>query len=369
MAQPTQSDEFQSSFHKSLRKPATNFAKHPDQCIDGLLPMPWNDDSSWCDLEVEYLQLQENPGEGEQSLRVVVKRLPKGSRAQFGLRDFPLKADKEISIRFLAKSPDYTPVTLSVVQKKPPYSGYFSQRIQPSAEWAVFEAVVPGEFTDPDTQLVFTFEQPGTFDLDNFRFERRKSLLAQIPEERLGNLLPSSSFPLGAAPPWVAHEFARVETGEITGPTGVPALVMDVRKQPGFARFEQSLRVGFRAVPGKPVTVRVSADIIDGDVEIALRAGVEKIWESPFGMATRMDKGWKTYEHKVELPLSPRGYYQLQIAFEGEGRVAIDRILVAQNDKVFALTGPVELALDSLQPYGLATDDEPFGIRLAPPAT
>jgi hypothetical protein len=132
---------------------------------------------------------------------------------------------------------------------------------------------------------------------------------------------------------------------------------MDVRKQPGFARFEQSLRVGFRAVPGKPVTVRVSADLIDGDVEIALRAGVEKIWESPFGMATRMDKGWKTYKHKVELPLSPRGYYQLQIAFEGEGRVAIDRIQVAQNDKVFALTGPVELALDSLQPYGLATDD------------
>jgi hypothetical protein len=64
---------------------------------------------------------RKTPAEGDQSLRVVVKRLPKGSRAQFGLRDFPLKADKELSIRFLAKSPDYTPVTLIVVQKKSPY--------------------------------------------------------------------------------------------------------------------------------------------------------------------------------------------------------------------------------------------------------
>ncbi len=49
--------------------------------------------------------------------------------------------------------------------------------------------------------------------------------------------------------------------------------------------------------------------------------------------------------------------------------MAIDRIQVTQNDKVFALTGPVELAMDLLQPYGLVTDDEPFGIRLAAFAT
>jgi len=364
-AQSPLPDEFQSSFNKPFRVPATNLDKFPSQRIAGMLPLPWNDDSSWCDLDVEYLQLKENPAEGDQSLRVVVKRLPKGSRAQFGLRDFPLQAGKEVRIRFLAKSPDYTPVTLAIAKKKPPYSTYFSQRIQPSAEWADFEVLVPGEFADPDTQLVFAIEQPGTFDLDNFRFERRKSLLAQIPEERLGNLLPSSSFPLGVAPPWVAHGFAKVEPGELLGPTGAPALVMDVRKQPGFARFEQSLRVGFRAVPGKPVTVRVSADLLDGDVEIALRAGVEKIWEAPYGTAAKMQKGWKTYEHKVELPVAPRGYYQMQIAFEGEGKVAIDRIQVAQNDKIFALTGSVELALDSTMPFGLATDDEPFGIRLA----
>ena len=206
-------DEFQSSFNKPLRKPATNLEKHPNQRIEGLLPMPWNDDSAWCDLEVEYLQLQENPAEGEQSLRVVVKRLAKGSRAQFGLRDFPLKADKEISIRFLAKSPDYTPVSLVVAQKKSPYKSYFTQRTQPSAEWAEYEVLVPGGMQDADTQLLFTIEQPGTFDLDNFRFERRKSSVADVSADNLGNLLPSSVFPLGAAPPWVAHGFGKVETG------------------------------------------------------------------------------------------------------------------------------------------------------------
>jgi hypothetical protein len=142
-AQAPLPDEFQSSFNKPFRVPAKNLEKFPNQRLAGMLPMPWADDSAWCDLDVEYLQLKENPAEGDQSLRVVVKRLPKGSRAQFGFRDFPLQAGKEVRIRFLAKSPDYTPVTLSVVQKKPPYSGYFSQRIQPSAEWAEFEAVVP----------------------------------------------------------------------------------------------------------------------------------------------------------------------------------------------------------------------------------
>ncbi len=64
-------------------------------------------------------------------------------------------------------------------------------------------------------------------------------------------------------------------------------------------------------------TVRVSANLLEGEAEIALRTGVEKIWESPWGMATMMEKGWRTYEHKVMLPVSPRGYYQLQIALEG----------------------------------------------------
>jgi hypothetical protein len=218
---------------------------------------------------------------------------------------------------------------------------------------------------DADTQLLFTIEQPGTFDLDNFRFERRKSSVADVSADNLGNLLPSSVFPLGAAPPWVAHGFGKVETGELTGPTGAPAMMLHVRKQPGFAGFEQSLRTAFRATAGQKVTIRVSANLLEGDAEIALRAGVEKIWESPWGTAAKMDRGWRTYEHKVMLPVSPRGYYQLQIAFDGSGRVAIYRIQVAQNDKVFALTGPVELALDAVQPYGLVTDDEPFGIRLA----
>lgn len=364
-AQSPLPDEFQSSFNKPLRTLRMNTEKFPDQRIAGMIPMPWKDDSSWCDLDVEYLQLKENPAEGDQSLRVVVKRLPQGSRAQFGLGEFPLEQGKEIRIRFLAKSPDYTPVTVGVWQKKPPFSSYFTQRIQPSAEWQEFDILVPGVFNDPDTHLLFSIQQPGTFDLDNFRFERRESKAALIPATRLGNLLPSSAFPLGAAPPWVAQGFAKSSVGELRGPTGFPALTLDIRKQPGFAPFEQSLRTGFRAAPGKPVKIRVSADLLDGEADIALRAGVEKIWEPPFGTSFKMQKGWKTYEHTIELPPAPRGYYQMQIAFEGTGKVAIDRIQIGQTDEVFALTGPIELALDSSALYGLAVDDEPFGIKLA----
>lgn len=358
-------DEFQSSFNKPLRSLRTNTEKFPEQKITGQLAMPWNDDSSWCDLDVDYSQLAENPGEGPVSQRVTVKRLPKGSRAQFGLKDFPLVPDKEARIRFLAKSSDYTPVTLGVGQKKPPYTSYFSQRIQPSAEWQEFEVLVPGGFDDPDTHLLFMIEQPGTFDIDNFRCERRDSQATALPPERLANLLPSSAFPLGAAPPWVAHGFGRQEAGTLRGPKGVPALVLDVRKQPGFARFEQSLKVAFRAAPGKPVTVRVSAGLIEGEAQIALRAGVEKIWEPPFGATFPMQKGWKTYEHKVALPPSPRGYYMLQIAFEGAACVAVDRVQVSQAGEPFALGGPVELAVDSAAPRGLFVGDEEFAIRLA----
>lgn len=365
LAQPAPPDNFQSSFSKPLRAVKGNTDRFPQQRITGIIPMPWNDDSAWCDLDVEYIPLKENPGEGDQSLRVVVTRLPKGSAAQFGIKDFPLELGKEIRIRFLAKSPDQTPVTLSVSQRKPPYQSYFSQRIQPSAEWQEFEALIPGVFSDAETQLHFKIEQQGTFDIDNFRMERRESKAALIPESRLGNLLPSSAFPLGAAPPWVAHGFARAATGEMTGPGGFPALGLDVRKQPGFARFEQSLRAAFRALPGKPVRFRVSAGLLSGEAEISLRAGVEKIWEPPFAATFKMEPGWKTYEHTVELPLAPRGYYQVQIAFEGAAQVAVDRVQLAQNAEVFALTGPVEIALDSSAPYGLAVDDEPFGVKLA----
>ena len=365
-AQTPPPEQFESGFNappfRSLR---ANTEKFPEQRIAGRMAMPWNDDSSWCDLDVEYIQLAENPGEGELSQRVVVNRLPKGSRAQFGLKEFPLLPNQEIRLRFLAKSPDYTPVTINVGQRKPPYTTYFAQVIQPSAEWQEFEVLVPGTFDDADTHLLFIINQPGTFDLDFFRAERRESQIAVLSEERLGNLLPSSAFPLGAAPPWVAHGFGNVAVGEMKGPDGAPALVVDVRQQPGFARFEQALRTGFRAMAGKPVTVRVSANLLEGDAQIALRAGVEKIWEPPFGAAFPMEKGWKIYEHTVELPIAPRGYYQMQIAFEGTGRIAIDRIQIAQNDQVFALTGPVELAVDSTANYGLVGEGEPFTIRLA----
>lgn len=364
-ADPAPPEQFSSSFNKPFRTPRQNLEKFPQQKITGLLAMPWNDDSSWCDLEVEYSQLRENPGEGDLSQRVVVTRLPKGSRAQFGLNDFPLLPGQDIRLRFLAKSPDYTPVTLTIQQRQPPYTSYFTQRIQPGAEWREYEILIPGEFDDANTQLLFNLEQTGIFDLDHFRSERRTSSVTSLAPERLANLLPSSAFPLGAAPPWVAHGFSRAETGELKGPTGVPALELDVRKQPGFARFEQSLSVAFRAAPGKPVTVRVSADLLEGEAEIALRAGVEKIWEPPFGTAMVMQKGWKTYEHTVELPRSPRGYYMVQIAFEGTAKVAIDRIQVSQDGAPFALTGPVELAMDATEPYGLFVGEEPFTIRLA----
>lgn len=342
-----------------------NTEKHPQQKIEGRLFHPFVDDSAWCDIEVEYSVLTENPGEGASSQRMVVKRVPKGSRAQFGLADFPLRPNEEILLRFLAKSPDSTPVTVNVMQRKPPYTTYFTQVIQPAAEWREFQILIPGMFDDAETRLQFGINQPGTFDLDHFRAERRESTALKIPEERLANLLPSSGFPLGAAPPWLAHGFASTEVGELRGPTGYPALVLNVRRQPGFARFEQSLRMGFRALPKKPLTVRVSANLLEGDMEISLRAGVEKIWESPFAGTFKLQPGWNVYEHTVELPPSPRGYYQLQIAFEGQGKAAVDRVQAAQGGGPFALAGPVELALDSTAPFGLAEEGEPFRIRLA----
>lgn len=346
-----------------FRMPTENRERFPDQRITGKIFAPWVDDSAWCDIEVDYQVLTENPGEGNSSQRITVKRLPKGSRAQFGLRDFPLNQNEEIRIRFLAKSQDMTPFTASVTQRKPPYTRYHSQRFQPANEWREFEFFVPGMFNDPETRFEFIIEQEGTLDLDHFRSERRQAEALKIPDDRLANLLPSSAFPLGAAPPWVVHGFGSVKVSELLGPHGTPALELEVRRQPGFARFEQSVRTAFRALPDHPVTVRISARLLEGECQIALRAGVERIWEAPFGMSTEMIRGWRTYEHTVQLPISPHGYYQVQYAFEGEGRVAIERVQISQAGEPLALTGPVEIALNSAVPYGLAVDDEPFTVR------
>lgn len=60
-AQPPAPGDFQSSFESPLRAQATNTAKFPQQRIDGMLPTPWSDDSSWCDLDVEYEHTVELP--------------------------------------------------------------------------------------------------------------------------------------------------------------------------------------------------------------------------------------------------------------------------------------------------------------------
>lgn len=340
--------------------------KFPNQRITGRLFSPLVDDSAWCDIEVEYQVLTEGAGEGTSSQRIILKRLGKPGQLQFGLRNFPLKEDEEIRLRFLARSADYTPVAVEVRQAGPPYSTYYKQAIQPVPEWREFEVLIPGGFFDPQARINFVVTKEGVLDFDHLRIERRVAEALKIPQERLANLLPSSSFPLGAAPPWYFHGFGKVEVNpELRGATGAPAVVLDVRKQPGYARFEQSIRMGFRALPKKNLTVRVSANLLEGEGEISVRAGVEEIWKSPFAATHRMRQGWNTYDLNVELPQSARGYYQLQIAFEGQMKVAVDRVQAAQDGKPFALTGPLEVVMNSTVPYGLVQDDEPVEIELA----
>ena len=361
--------DLESRFGPPFREVSGKTEKHPQQRIAGQLSAPWQDDSSWCDLDLHYEPLRENPAEGEHALRMRVKRLGSGARAQLALKDFPLTFGQETRIRFFAKSSDYTILRVVVGQKQAPYRTYWSQTLPLAAEWRQIDCVVPGTFDDPNVHFQFVIEQPGVVDLDHFRMVRMPSEETRIDSARLTNLLPNSSFPLGPVPPWITHGFAVAGVSKERGPTGAPAFEAKVRNQPGFARFEQSLKVAFRALPGKAATLRVGVKLLDGDVEMALRAGppTAKIWAPPFGSYHKLATEWKSYEHTLELPSSSNGYYLCQIAFEGEGTIALDGVQITQaEDRTkFARSGPVEMALQAVTPYGLFGEGEPLKFRHA----
>lgn len=358
-----------SNFEHPFRVIGGGSDRHPNQSITGRLPLPWADDSVWADIEVEYGPMTENPGEGETSLRMHVQRLGEGARGQLSWRDFPLERGYETRIRFLAKSPDYTPIRLFVSQKSPPYTALWTRSISLSAEWQDIESVIPPIFDDKDTQFLFVLEQPGIVDFDRFSFERVPSAEVVLSDERKSNLLPSSSFPLGIATPWIAHMFTDVGVKrEESGPSGAPPLALSIRPQIGLSSFEQSLKVAILADPGERILVRVPVDLREGQADMSIRLGPphERIWQAPFSRNVNLRPGWNTYEHIVELPLSVTGYYLLQIAFEGDADILIDGLQVAVEGfaERFHRTGPIELAMKAQQTYGLSLPDEPMDVQL-----
>jgi hypothetical protein len=144
------------------------------------------------------------------------------------------------------------------------------------------------------------------------------------------------------------------------GPTGAPALLTEINNN----NHQDSMRIGFDAVPNTPTTVSIHARKLSGNISMALRMGPADadLWKAPYQKMMPVGAEWERFTHTVTLPVGNTGYYLLQVAFSGSGAVEIDgvQIEVAESSPEFKRSAAVELALKESKYQGLYLKDEDF---------
>jgi hypothetical protein len=337
----------------------------------GSLPAGWVEDSHWADVAVTYGPLREAPFAGAQSLRVAVERVERG-RVQVVIPDVVVVPSHFMRLRFAVRSPTSGSVEVSLRQRGEPYRTYWTTTFHGRPEWAVVEALASVDSVDREAVLMFAFESPGVVEIDDL------VAVYLTPEEALGdrdfsgNLLPSSSFPLGLSAPWAGGgngmptEAYQVDP-EVRGPTGLPSLRLT--PSPSDGRPMSQLTAPFEGRPGGIHTFSFWARAEETGKMVSIRVGPvsANLWRAPWQKEITISQDWERYYFSLELPPSPEGFYLARINSHSPGVCWVDGLTVEADSTAgeFKKTGPVEVAAVAMGPYGLLFEGATLRYRVA----
>ncbi|NOY80573.1 MAG: hypothetical protein GXP31_06165 [Kiritimatiellaeota bacterium] len=174
--------------------------------VRGQLPVEWQDNSTWADVDVTYSAASGEGVGGSRALRIEVGKCDSG-RVQLVNRSVAPRPGQVIRLSLALRSPQ--PISIQVLfrQVGPPYRTYWSRTLEARPRWQSRTFEFPVRFDDPDSYLMFAVGSPGVLYLDNVRVEVRS--LEEWAAARMSkrkNLLPNARFPLGLTNGWcISH--------------------------------------------------------------------------------------------------------------------------------------------------------------------
>lgn len=339
--------------------------------ITGELPRGWEEDSSWADVTVNYRAQEINPFSGDRSLRVEVDEIRSGT-VQIRVPNIRVQPSHLIRMRIPVRSEDGVSATLSLRMRGAPYTTYWQGVLSARPEWGVVELLASVREADPAATLMFSFEGPGTFEISDFDLEYLTPEQALAGQSFEGNLLYTSTFPLGLTAPWAIG--ANGTTAEHIGPdprnpgpSGQPSLRLTTHRYEGRAMMQ--ITTPFIGKPGESHTLSLWAKSERPGMLLHLRMGPprEELWKSPWQKDVALTTEWQRYEFTVPLPSAPDMLYLARLTSHDDGSFWVDQVMVevAEQASGFQPAGPVEVHAVPEKEWGLSFVGEPLSARIA----
>lgn len=329
----------------------------------GQLPSGWSHASTG-GVRIRFNETYEGPYEGVKALRVQVPSVGGGGRGQLEYAPVPLKRGEVLRLGLALRGLPDSEIIVGLRSGSDATKQYFSQRIRPTAAWADGQLVFESTVEDENAVFFIALEKPGAVEIDRLTLQPFSGtrMLALGAEDQSPNLLPSSSFPDGVHAPWVAldAEIAETDPGVI-GPSGVVALRLQGdgaslsvpfdSEGPGNYTFSLFLR---GAVSEQPASLIVSPP-----------SGNPLVY--PFNQTVFPETEWRRFVATIPVQNNLDGYLLARIVVHGDNALWIDGMQVEKSDRMslFSRTGPAELILQPVNPYGLAFENEPLGLRVS----
>lgn len=339
--------------------------------ITGALPAGWEEDSAWADVVVHYRPQTVNPYAGDQSLRAEVREVRQGT-VQFRVPDILVVPSHLIRIRIPVRSEDHLSGTISLRQRGEPYATYWSAPLPARPEWGMTEFLASVRDTDPEAVLMFSLNSPGTFELSDVTLEYLTPDQALADMSFEGNLLQTSSFPLGLSAPWASgangttEEHLAADPGQL-GPSGLPALRLTPNTYEGRPMIQ--ITSPFVGQPGEVHTFSFWAKSEAPGMNLFLRMGPpqESLWTGPWQTTLSLSTEWQRVSFSVTLPPAPDMVYLARITSHDTGTFWIDQAMVAvgEDPGTFQRTGDIELHAVPEKDWGLHFEADPMALRLA----
>lgn len=343
----------------------------PRPTITGSLPAGWEEDSSWANVAVRYLPQRNNPHSGDRALRVEVGRVTQGA-VQFRVPQVPVFASHMIRLRIPIRSEDQRTVTVTLRQREAPYRAYWSAEAPARPEWGVVELLASVAHTDPDAVLKFSMTAPGHVEIGDVELEYLTPQQALAGRSFEGNLLTTSSFPLGLTAPWACGANGTTEEHlrpdpEMRGPSGLPSLRLVPHRYEG--RPMMQITSPFIGRPGTPHTLSFWARSDKPGMLLHLRMGPPgaQLWTGDWQKNVELTDQWQRYEHTVLLPPAPDLLYLARLTSHDTGTFWIDQVQVEAADHAgeFRRSDTVEIQLAADRSYGLSLEGEPLMFHVA----
>ena len=171
----------------------------PKAQIEGEIAPGWSDDSGWGEVSIAYSREEANVQEGKAAQRMEVRSIGQGA-AQLN-QMVALRKGRVYHVSAQLRSSTNAGGELLLRQAGAPYEQYGRASVRITPEWRPFQLYVRAP-ADIEARVLFVPNEPGTYWIDDVKFQDVTDALNSSQVTKEGNLLANSSFEAGLSDGW-----------------------------------------------------------------------------------------------------------------------------------------------------------------------